>query len=175
MWGRARWNFYSARALPNLSVCTAHSSILSPELLVTIATHWLTVSITASEVVPIFIRRPFMLSDYWRTAALTVSLTYHQSIVLASSRKNTFSLPAASCCQTFPLLTQSKLVLPLHCVSWPITSVRMPCRRHSSKDMKTHDIHFTRWSKFGSIPRKGLWNTTVLKHRLRTNSPTTPS
>lgn len=126
MWGRARRNSYSAIALPNLSVCTAHSSILSPEFLVTIATHWLTVSMTASEVVPIFIRRPFMLSDYWRTVALTVSLTYHQSIVLPSSRKNTFSLPAASCCQTFPLLEQVGPASPLRLMTHYVSEDAMP-------------------------------------------------
>lgn len=74
-----------------------------------------------------------MPSDYQRTAALTISLTYHQNKVLAYSRKNTFSLPAASCCQTFFLLEQVDLIM----------LVRMPQHRHSNKGMKTDNMHFT--------------------------------
>lgn len=122
MWGRARWNFYAARALPNLSVCTAHSSILSPELLVTIATHWLTVSITASEVVPIFIRRPFMLSDYWRTAALTISyvLSKHSSCIFQEKHllfASGFMLPNISSLNSEQVGPASPLRLMTHYVS----------------------------------------------------------
>jgi len=80
-----------------------------------------------------------MPSDCQRTAALTISLTYHQNKILAYSRKNTFSLPAASCCQTFFLLEQVDLTSPLHLM----TLVRMPQHRHSSKGMKTDNMHFT--------------------------------
>ena len=165
MWGRARWNSYSAIALPNLSVCTAHSSVLSPELLVTIATHSLAHSV---------------YNSIWGCPNLHTE-TLHAEWLLEDSCFDCISYAPSkhsSCIfQEKHLLFASGFTLPnifsqlrasWSRLSWPIPSVRMPCRRHSSKDMKPHGIHFTRWSKFGSIPVKGLWNTTVLKHQLQT-------
>lgn len=88
-WGGAIGNSYSAK-LFLIFLFAEHAGTFGDPA---IATHWLTESIIASAVIPVFIRRPFMPSDYQRTAALTISLTYHQNKILAYARKNTFSLP----------------------------------------------------------------------------------
>lgn len=118
-WGGAIGNSCSAILFLIFFVCRAHRNFWWPSNSNTLAHKHK----TAFMVISVFIWETIHAMTTARTAALTISLTYHQNKIFAYSRK-TLSLA-----KYFFLFIQVDLTSPLHLM----TLVRMPQHRHSSK------------------------------------------